>query len=965
MTRPLQVLIVEDNEDDKDLLLLTLQEGGFAPVCECVSDAEELKAALDRRAWDIVVADFSLPGFSGFEALRLVRERDPDLPFVVVSGAIGEDLAVAMMKAGAHDYHRKGNLERLPSAVNRELRAAAARRNHRLALQALRDSETQFRQLAENIPQVFWIVDLQTRQHVYVSPAYERIFGRSIESLRSDPASWRQAVHPEDRCVVRKALRDARLGENELEFRVVLPDGTTKWLRQRSFPVADARGNTYRIAGITEDITSQKEMQQRLLYLARHDNLTGLPNRVLLCECIHQALSQATNEGASGALLLINLDRFRLINATFGHGFGNRVLQEFGKLLLAQTRAGDTVCRLSGDEFALLLPEARKASDAAERAREILAALATPLVVDGREVFVSASIGIALYPLHGNEPDALLGNATAAMYCAKDLEHSGFHVYTEDLSAHSAGKLRMEVELRRALKQGEFLLYYQPRISLTDGRTVAVEALLRWQHPERGLLLPGTFVPLLEETGLIVPVGEWVLREACRQMKAWLDGGATVERIAVNVSPRQFRNADLVKQVREILSEAQLDGKHLELEITESLLMENEAKAAEILRELRASGIHLSVDDFGTGYSNLGYLKHLPVNLLKIDRSFVKSITSDPGDASIARAIIGLAQSLGLGVVAEGVETEAQAAFLFDHHCDELQGYFCAPALPADACRDVIGRLGTWVVQKIAENADRRTVLIVGDEDGELATVSSLLRREGYRVLAATSACEGFALLATGRPAVVLSQRQVPDMSGIDFFNRVNSLYPNTVRIMLSDHADPDFIARSVNEGAIHQFLTTPLNEDRLRTVVREAFQRYELMRENERLAEQLREANETLLRTNRELERRVEERARELLSAHHGLKMSHLLLEELPFGIIGIGHDDIIAIANRRAGELLGRSALPIGELASECLPSEIIAALPSAREGRLNGNGLRFRCLPLHHGAFPTGHLVVLDRP
>jgi diguanylate cyclase (GGDEF)-like protein/PAS domain S-box-containing protein len=959
----LQVLIIEDNEDDTELLLAALRQGGFEPVHECVQNAEEMCAALARREWDVIISDFALPDFSGIDALRIVQERGGEQPFIVVSGAIGESTAVELIKAGAHDYHQKGRLERLSAAVERELRAAAARHYHQCTEQALRESEAQFRQLSENLPQALWIVDIATHRHVYVSPAYERIYGRSIDSLKADPSSWKEAIHPDDRGRVDVALASAKGGAYDAEFRIVHPDGTVHWLHERSVPVADPRGRIHRLAGITEDITRQREMEQRLLHLAHYDGLTGLPNRTLFCDRVAHALAQAGRNGWTVAVLLVDLDRFMRVNDTFGHEIGNRLLREVGQLLLTCLRTADSASRLTGDEFALLLPDLAHPQDAALVAGKVLAALSRPLMVDGHEIFVSASIGIALHPGDGKQPDTLIRNANAAMSRAKALGRNKWQFYTMELNADSGRRLQMENALRHALDRGEFMLHYQPRINLISGQPVGVEALLRWQHPERGLVVPGEFIPLLEDSGLIVPVGEWVLGAACRQMRDWLDAGIALEQMAVNLSGRQFQQPNLVTMVRASLSDARLDPRHLELEITESFLMENADEAAATLRALRSTGIRLSVDDFGTGYSSLSYLKRFPVNALKIDRAFVKEINSDPADASIARAIISLAHGLRLKVIAEGVETEGQAVFLCENYCDEIQGYLCAPPLDAAACRAYLAGENGWVAPKSTWPSGQRTLLLAAADGGAHDALRRLLARDGYRILTATSAEQALDVLATHEAGVVLSEEHMPGMSGVEFLARVKLLHPKAFRLMLADCVNLNSVISAINDGAFNRFLVKPWDDASLRAQVEEAFRHHELACENDRLSRRLRQANDALLRANRDLEQRVEERARELLLTRHGLQVSHLVFDELPLGIIGVGEDDVIAVANRRAGELLGDCAVPLGESASECLPPEIANAIGRRVSGMVAACGLRFSCFPLQRGAGPAGHLVVLE--
>jgi diguanylate cyclase (GGDEF)-like protein/PAS domain S-box-containing protein len=554
------------------------------------------------------------------------------------------------------------------------------------AEEALRESEEQFHQLANNIPQIFWICDARQKQMIYVSPAYERISGQPIGRLRQKARSWLDSVHEEDRDRVKAARIAAADGSYDEVFRVVRPDGTVRWVRDRAFPICDAQGRLYRIAGIAEDITDMRESEERLLYLAHYDNLTSLPNRVLFYDRLKQALSQAKRNGWITAVMLLDLDRFKNVNDTLGHGAGDLLLRQVSERLAACIRSGDTVGRLSGDEFAIVCSNLAGPDDASLVAQKIMSTFLKPFNLYGKEVYVSASIGITLFPTDSQDQDTLIQNADTAMYRAKELGRNSFRFYTPEMNARALEKLSLESALRRALERQEFLLYYQPKVSLTTGQVVGVEALLRWSHPDLGLVSPVEFMPMLEETGLVVAAGEWVLRTACAQIKAWQEAGLPPVPIAVNLSARQFLVKDLGTTISRILEEEAVRHDLLELEITEGSLASNAEEAAGTLAYLNSLGVRVAIDDFGTGYSSLSRLKGFPLDALKIDGSFVRDIITDADDAAITRAIITMAHSLGLAVVAEGVETEQQLAFLEDNGCDQIQGYYFSKPMPAEEC---------------------------------------------------------------------------------------------------------------------------------------------------------------------------------------------------------------------------------------------------------------------------------------
>ena len=548
---------------------------------------------------------------------------------------------------------------------------------------ALRESEEKFRQLADNIPEIFWITDARQRKLHYLSPGFETLTGACLKEVLRRPRSWLKVVHPEDRERVRLARKALPSAEYNVEYRIVLANGGVRWVHDQAFPVCDASGAVYRIAGIGADVTHRKEAEEKLVYLAHYDGLTGLPNRVLFFDRLQQTVAQAARRGVSAAVMFLDLDRFKIVNDTLGHGVGDDLLRQVAQRLCACIRDGDTVARFSGDEFVLIVNDLHGPEDARHIGQKVLQAFAEPFRVAGHEIFVSTSMGISMYPADSADEQALVKDADTAMYRAKESGRNNFQFYTREMNARAMYRLNLESSLRHALERGEFRLHYQPKACLHTGSITGLEALLRWERPGHGLVSPADFVPLLEDTGLIVPVGEWVLGEACRQVKAWRDAGREPVSIAINISARQFAARNLGEVIKRVLDEHQADPRYIELELTESLLMVNTEEAVRTLEYLKSLGLRLSIDDFGTGYSSLSYLKRFPIDALKIDRSFIDQITTDVDDATITRAVIGMAHNLGLKVVAEGVETQEQLTFLSENGCDEAQGYFFAHPQPA------------------------------------------------------------------------------------------------------------------------------------------------------------------------------------------------------------------------------------------------------------------------------------------
>jgi len=470
------------------------------------------------------------------------------------------------------------------------------------------------------------------------------------------------------------------------------------WLKRRNgehYPawvgitaVLDDEGDLASYVCFFTDISERKASEQRIHRLAYYDALTHLPNRTLFQDRLYTALQQAERQKAWVVLMFLDLDRFKPINDSLGHAAGDRMLKDMAERLLACVDDDDTVARMGGDEFTLLLQPKASREQALNRAihvaEHILDGLVTPFVLENREFFVTASIGIALSPQDGSELSQLMKNADTAMYHAKERGKNNFQFYQADMNASALERLELESDLRHALEQNEFILYYQPQFSGDGKRLTGAEALLRWRHPTRGLVPPGDFIPVIEELGLVVDVGDWVLREACRQLKAWHQQKVRVPKVSVNISARQFSDGQLGTRIATILDETGLPPACLELELTESILMREVNEAMQILDSLKNLGLSIAVDDFGTGYSSLNYLKQFPIDVLKIDRTFVDGLPEGEQDAQIARAIIAMAHSLNLAVIAEGVETHEQLEFLREHGCDEVQGYLFGRPMPAN-----------------------------------------------------------------------------------------------------------------------------------------------------------------------------------------------------------------------------------------------------------------------------------------
>ena len=518
---------------------------------------------------------------------------------------------------------------------------------------------------------------------VYVNPAFERITGySSAEVLGRNPRLLQggDTAQPE-LLTIRAALREQRACH--VVLRNYRKDGSMYWNELSISPVRNDAGAVSHYIGVHSDITDAKTHQDELAHQANHDSLTGLPNRNLLRDRIAHACARTRRYGDFAAVAFLDLDNFKLVNDSLGHGVGDQLLRAVASRLEASLRALDTVARLGGDEFVLVLSDHKSAQSVSGELQRIVESFAQPFTVEDQDVFVTASIGVALYPQDAADAETLIRCAELAMYRAKESGRNAYQMYTAELQTRVSERMALEGMLRRALERGELSLRYQPQVDLHSNRIFGCEALIRWNQADLGMIGPAKFIPLAEDTGLIVQIGEWVLRSACMQVRAWQDAGLPAVTVAVNISARQFRERNLLQSVTRILAETGLPTGQLELEVTESVIMHD---AQNVIAELQAfsdMGVKLSVDDFGTGYSSLSYLKRFPVDRLKIDQSFVRDIGSDADDAAIAQAVITLGHTLGLRVIAEGVETAEQLAFLRRNRCDEVQGYLFGKPMPA------------------------------------------------------------------------------------------------------------------------------------------------------------------------------------------------------------------------------------------------------------------------------------------
>ncbi|MBD9391502.1 EAL domain-containing protein [Acidovorax sp. ACV01] len=1005
---PLNILMVEDEPNDAELVAHTLRRASLHFTSRRVDNEERLRHELRASVPDIVLSDFSMPRFNGIDALSVVREMCPDVPFIFVSGTIGEENAISALKSGATDYILKHDLGRLAPAIHRALNDAELVREQKRTQEALRHSELRFRLAASTGDVWDWNIDTGIAQ---ISAQWKFRLGYADEEIENTATAWLNLLEPSDRQMVLSAFA-AHIKNRvpyDVEYRALAKDGSYRWSHAKGQAVWDDNGLATYMAGSVVDVTERKnaelkvkrlnriyavlssinslivrtqdrkglfqeacqiavnaggfflawigiteidpqkitavawagagedyidhipmgirsngpdygligecienaktilvqdvksdtrillrqqaiargfqsfglfplfvnkkpiglialyasdqdffddaeirlleelasdiafsldhlEKSERLNYLAYYDALTGLPNRSLLQDRLHQLIRNTIREEGEGCIALVwmNIERFKNINDTLGRHAGDALIQSVAKRLVEALGSSDKIARMGSDQFGIIATYQSVPAEIAHLLTEkIFPLMDRPFIFEGKELYLSFRTGISLFPDDGKDADTLFAHAEAASREA-GAASGRYQFYTPSMNSRVHDQLNMESKLHKALKNEEFVLHYQPKVSLWDGKITGMEALIRWNDPDAGLVSPAVFIPVLEKTGLIIDVGQWVLQRAIQDYERWRSQGLAPSRIAVNVSAVQIRRSEFSSVLKTCLKGYQRTEVPLDIEITESLFMEDVDINIQRLHDIRAMGVRLSIDDFGTGYSSLAYLKRFPVDFLKIDQSFVKEIIYDPDAAAICNAIIDLAHNLKLKVIAEGVETEAQMNYLQRKNCDEIQGYFFSKPIEATS----LGRLladGAGLKIAAQPSGIAKRILIVDDEPSILASMRRLLRRDGYDILTANSAKEGFEILAQHEIQVILSDQRMPEMSGTEFLSRARELYPDTIRIVLSGYTDLESISDAINRGAIYKFLTKPWDDELLRDNIREAFRHHGAARRKNR----------------------------------------------------------------------------------------------------------------------------------
>lgn len=673
----LHALFVEDSPHDIELAVLALERDGFVVRLCRVETEDGLRDALAKSQHDVVLSDYSMPRFDGLSALQVVREVAPETPFIFVSGTLGEDRAIDSILRGATDYVLKDNLRRLGTAVRRALEESEERRRAR----KMEEERMRLVAILESTTDMVCMSDTDGRL-IYMNAG-----GRSLLNVDGDVnglplaefygVDARQVLEADARPA---AVRDGIWG-GELVLQAY--GGGKIPVSQVLIAHRDEESKVQYFSTIARDIRERKIYEQRIQYLANYDAITELPNRSLFADRVTQSLSYARRTRRTVAVLVLNIDRFKLVNDGYGHDAGDILLKIVGSRLRDVAPEGDTVARLGADSFAVLAADVALPEDAEAIVRKFQEVFRKPFVLNGREVHLTVSVGASIFPRDGTTVQALLQNADAAMHCAKNEGgDNNFQFYAAEMTRAAAERVELENELRTAIPEGALLLHYQPQVSLESGMVVGVEALMRWKHPVRGWVSPGVFIPIAEGSGLIHALGDWALESACMELGKWQSMGSTNLSVAVNVSAQQFHSAGFSEAVRATIERTGIDPKFLELELTESVVVEDQEEAIRILGRLKDIGLKVAVDDFGTGYSSLSYLSRLPIDCLKVDQSFVQRIHTKRHGGAIVQAIISLGDALGLRVIAEGIETVEQLEFLRFHGCQDGQGFLLSRPLP-------------------------------------------------------------------------------------------------------------------------------------------------------------------------------------------------------------------------------------------------------------------------------------------
>jgi diguanylate cyclase (GGDEF)-like protein/PAS domain S-box-containing protein len=689
MSNPRELLFIDHDAAHARAFKQVVDSKNNLFKAEYVSTLENALVHLKNNGTWAIFLNLSLPDSKGIETFDKLQKAASSIPILVVAGAGEEEIGTEALRRGAKDFLLEDRIDAY--SLERALRNMMEREK---AEEGIFAEKERAQVTLNSIGDAVLCTDIEGNV-TYLNVVAEQMTGWSHGDASGKPlaevfnivdgVTRKTSPNP-----MKMAMRTNKTVELSANCVLIRRDGIEIPIEDSAAPIHDRLGQIAGAVIVFHDVKMSKAITEEMVHLAQYDALTDLPNRALLTDRMNQTLARARRNGTRAAVIYLDLDGFKQINDTLGHDVGDKTLQSVAARLKGCIRSSDTVSRQGGDEFVVLLSEVSHPEDASVMARKILTALTSSHALGDTNIHITLSMGLSTYPEDGQDPETLLKNADTAMYQAKKTGRNNYQFYTKQMNARAIERQGVEADLGFALERNQFVLHYQPKINLETGRITGVEALIRWAHPERGLVCPGEFIPIAEECGLIMPIDRWVLREACRQVKSWEESGLRIVPVSVNVSSLEFRSADFIQGLSTILNDTRLMPKYLELELTESVLMRRVESTTSMLDGLNAIGVRLAIDDFGTGYSSLSYLKRFPIDILKIDQSFVRDISIDPDDAAIVTAVITMAKSLRKSVVAEGVETEEQLSFLRAHGCEEAQGYYFSRPLGPEQFADLL-----------------------------------------------------------------------------------------------------------------------------------------------------------------------------------------------------------------------------------------------------------------------------------
>jgi len=692
-----KILLADDEELHLRSLSVLMTQNGYD--VDTANSGEEAIEKLKSSKYGVLLLDLNMGGISGDDVMDFVKQNNITTTVIVVSGESSFEAAKNALKHGAYDFVRKPYaMENLLNSVDNAIKNRQLEYDNVAMQEKLKDSEKLHRYIVNKSPDIVYMLDAKGR-FTFINKRIETLLGYKKKDIIGK--HYIDIIHEDDHEKAQNKFNERRTGarsSSNFEIRLKCKNNeTTRYFETRSVPIeinalgiynkeTPSSGRFVGTYGVARDITDRIEAEEIIRFQAYHDMLTRLPNRTLLQDRLNQAILHTKRSNTKLAIMFLDLDRFKVVNDTLGHIIGDQLLQAVSNRLKKCLREGDTLARIGGDEFTLLLPEIHSRSDSEQIANKIIEALKSPFHIDKHELFVSTSIGIAHYPDDGATMETLIKHADIAMYHVKDNGKDNYQFYADNMHEIYSRHLSLENDMRRALQNKEFKLYYQPQINIETNDIFAMEALIRWEHPERGLIAPTEFISLAEETGLIQPIGDWILETACEELKRWRDVGLTGVRVAVNLSSCQLDQNNIINTIMDALKRNDIPGNMLEIEITENVLMKDIENTIHKLKQLSDYGIKIAIDDFGTGYSSLNYLKKLPIDTLKIDRSFINDMHNSKQDSSIIKAIIAMAQGMNLNIISEGVETDIQLQQLKEWRCENMQGFlFSRPMSNNDA----------------------------------------------------------------------------------------------------------------------------------------------------------------------------------------------------------------------------------------------------------------------------------------